>query len=92
MSPGSGPCSEFTSTDIGVSQSNSTSADESLQKTGSGTESSDFSWVGPVAKTKGSVNSDQTFESANTTYVVTATQLDYFIDGVKHASITLKEV
>ena len=46
--------------------------------------------MGPVAKTKGSVNADQTFESANTTYVVTATQLDYFIDGVKHASITLK--
>ena len=90
MSPISGSCSDFTATDIGVSQSNSTSADESLQKTGSGSESSDFSWVGPVAKTKGSVNADQTFESANTTYVVTASGLDYLIDGVMHASITLK--
>ena len=90
MSPSSGPCSEFTATDIGVSQSNSTSADESLQKTGSGSESSDFTWVGPVAKTKGSVNADQTFASANTTFVVTASGLDYLIDGVMHASITLK--
>ena len=53
MSPASGPCSEFTANDIGVSQSNSTSADESLQKTGTGSVSSDFTWVGPVAKTKG---------------------------------------
>ena len=90
MSPISGSCSDFTATDIGVSQSNSTSADESLQKTGSGSESSDFSWIGPIAKTKGSVNADQTFESTNTTFIVTASGLDYLIDGVMHASITLK--
>ena len=90
MSPADGPCSEFTANDIGVSQSNSTSADESLQKTGTGSESSDFTWGGPVAKTKGTVNADQTFESATTTFVVTATGLDYIIDGVMHATITVK--
>ena len=90
MSPADGPCSEFTANDIGVSQSNSTSADESLQKTGSGSESSDFTWGGPVAKTKGTVNADQTFESATTTFVVTAAGLDYLIDGVMHATITVK--
>ena len=90
MSPADGPCSEFTANDVGVSQSNSTSADESLQKEGDGSISSDFTWTGPIAKTKGTVNANQTFSTASTTFVVTASGLDYLIDGVLHESITVK--
>ena len=90
MSPASGPCSEFTANDIGVSQSNSTSADESLQKTGTGSVSSDFTWVGPVAKTKGGVNDGQSFDTTPTTFTVTSTALDYYIDNILHASVTLQ--
>ena len=90
MSPTDGPCSTFTSNDIGVIQSNSTPPEDSLQKTGTGTVSSDFTWVGPVTKTKGTQNADQTFGSEPTTFVVTASGLDYIIDGVMHATITVK--
>ena len=89
MSPASGPCSEFTANDIGVSQSNSTSSDDSLQKTGTGTTSSDFTWTGPVAKTKGTVNSGQSFSNEPTTFTVTNQGNEYIIDGVMHASVTL---
>ena len=90
MSPADGPCASFTANDVGVSQSNSSSADESLQKEGDGSISSDFTWTGPVAKTKGTVNANQTFSTASTTFVVTASGLDYLIDGVLHASVTVK--
>ena len=83
-------CSTFTSNDIGVIQSNSTPPEDSLQKTGTGTVSSDFTWVGPVTKTNGTQNADQTFGSEPTTFVVTASGLDYIIDGVMHATITVK--
>ena len=90
MSPADGPCAAFTANDIGVSQSNSSPVDESLQKEGDGSISSDFTWTGPVPKTKGTVNANQTFSTGSTTFVVTASGLDYLIDGVLHASITVK--
>ena len=40
--------------------------------------------------TKGTQNADQTFGSEPTTFVVTASGLDYIIDGVMHATITVK--
>ena len=58
MSPTDGPCSTFTSNDIGVIQSNSTPPEDSLQKTGTGTVSSDFTWVDQLQK-KGTQNADQ---------------------------------
>ena len=62
-----------------------------MQKSGTGTISSDFTWNEPVADTKDAVNTNQTFGSAtSTTFVVTASGLDYLIDGVLHASITVK--
>ena len=85
-------CSIFQKTQT-VSQNVETSTSEpedSLQKTGTGTVSSDFTWVGPVTKTKGTQNADQTFGSEPTTFVVTASGLDYIIDGVMHATITVK--
>lgn len=56
-----GPCAGLTSTNIGVSESSSTAAGESLQLTGSGTEYGDYTWTGPSANTPGTINTGQTF-------------------------------
>ena len=98
MSPADGPCADYTSNDIGVREvdtatsefPNSTQVGESLQKSGSGTVSSDFTWNEPADDSKGSVNPDQTFGNEPTTFTVTSTALDYYIDGVLHASVTLQ--
>tara|TARA_B100000886_G_scaffold128895_1_gene86948 strand:+ start:434 stop:4822 length:4389 start_codon:yes stop_codon:yes gene_type:complete len=66
LSPSNGPCSDFTSLDIGVSQDNSTSAENSLQKIGTGLESLDFTWVSPRAKTKAARNAGQAFADPST--------------------------
>ena len=91
MSPADGPCADFESNDIGVREVDATTQiGESLQKSGNGTISSDFTWNEPAADTKGAVNTDQTFGTEPTTFVVTAAGLDYIIDGVMHATITVK--
>lgn len=54
-----GPAVGMTSTDIGVFEDSGTSAGESLQLTGTGTAYSDFTWTGPVAETKGDINTGQ---------------------------------
>jgi hypothetical protein len=51
----------LTSTDIGVSESGSTSAGFSLQLTGTGSQYSDFTWSGPSDDTPGAANNGQTF-------------------------------
>ena len=56
-----GPALGLTSTDIGVAESSSSNAGESLQLVGNGFMSSDFTWQAPVADSFGSVNSGQTF-------------------------------
>ena len=56
-----GPANGMTSTDIGVAEASSTPIGESLQLTGAGTSSSDFTWSGPQAETFGSVNTGQSF-------------------------------
>ncbi len=54
-----GPADGITSVDIGVSESNSTTAiGESLQLLGTGTDYTDFTWSGPFAETPGATNSD----------------------------------
>ena len=59
----SGPANGLTSTDIGVSESFSTPAGESLQLTGTGNMPSDFSWTSPSAESPGAINTGQTFTS-----------------------------
>jgi 2',3'-cyclic-nucleotide 2'-phosphodiesterase (5'-nucleotidase family) len=54
----------MTSNDIGVSENSATSADESLQLTGTGTAYEDFTWAGPLAATAGDINAGQTLGSA----------------------------
>lgn len=57
-----GVASGVTSVDIGVQENNSTTPfNFSLQKTGTGARSSDFTWIGPVLGTPGLVNTGQSF-------------------------------
>ena len=59
-----GPADGQTSTDIGVSETGSTPAGESLQLEGSGTTYADFTWTGPAAESPGAVNANQTLGSS----------------------------
>ncbi len=56
-----GPANGLTSIDIGVSESFTTQIGESLQLVGSGTDSSHFTWAGPMTSTFGAINSGQSF-------------------------------
>ncbi len=56
-----GPANGMTSTDIGVSETNSSSATDSLQLSGTGTQYSDFTWQPDAAATFGACNNNQTF-------------------------------
>ncbi|MEO1683991.1 MAG: ExeM/NucH family extracellular endonuclease [Cyanobacteria bacterium J06631_12] len=56
-----GPADGLTSTDVGVEETGSTPAGFSLQLTGTGTMSEDFTWSAPAAETPGAANSGQTF-------------------------------
>lgn len=58
-----GPASSLTSTDIGVAESNNTAVGYSLQLIGAGNKYSDFTWSNPMASTKGTVNTGQTFQN-----------------------------
>ena len=56
-----GPVQGVTSTDIGVSEPDSTPAGKSLQRSGSGKLASDHTWQAPAAATRGMPNVGQTF-------------------------------
>ncbi len=56
-----GPADGMTSTDIGVSQGSGTPVASSLQLTGVGTTSADFTWAPEMPETFGAVNTDQSF-------------------------------
>ncbi len=56
-----GPAAGLESTDVGVSEPSSTPIGSSLQLTGNGNEANDFTWVGPLAASAGSLNDGQSF-------------------------------
>ncbi len=56
-----GPAMGMTSTDVGVEEPSDTPAGQSLQLTGEGEDSDDFTWAGPATATPGQPNSGQTF-------------------------------
>ena len=56
-----GPANGMTSTDIGVSEPSSTAIGDSLQLTGTGRSSSDFTWANAQANTFGAPNTGQVF-------------------------------
>jgi len=55
-----GPANGLTSTDIGVSETSSTPAGESLQLSGAGSAYTDFIWENPAPETAGLENNSQT--------------------------------
>lgn len=56
-----GPADGVASTDIGVSETSTTTTGYSLQLSGTGNTYADFSWQSPAAHTSGSKNTGQTF-------------------------------
>lgn len=64
MTASDGPAVGMTSTDIGVSESSSTTTEYALQLTGTGTVYEDFTWSGPAPHTFGAVNAEQVFSEA----------------------------
>ncbi len=67
-----GPADGVTSVDVGVSQTNSTAVNSSLQLTGVGIEYADFYWISTEgSNTKGAINADQSFEAAPATTTFT---------------------
>jgi predicted extracellular nuclease len=65
-----GPANGMLSTDIGVAESYTTLAGESLQLTGEGATYEDFAWTSPAADTFGAVNTGQTFTGSSTPDVI----------------------
>lgn len=59
-----GSAAGLTSTDIGVSEDNSTPVGYSLQLTGTGTTYTDFTWANAAASTYDAINNGQTFGSS----------------------------
>ena len=56
-----GPASGMTSVDIGVEETSSTPAGESLQLSGNGTQYNAFTWEQPAPETPGALNNNQSF-------------------------------
>ncbi|NND33142.1 MAG: hypothetical protein HKN76_11175, partial [Saprospiraceae bacterium] len=63
----------YQSTDVGVSEDGATSIGFSLQRTGTGTSGSDFTWTGPVADSPGSLNTSQDLSDPSLTNTLTDT-------------------
>ncbi len=69
-----GPADGLTSTDISVAETSTTPVGFSLQLTGTGSVSDNFTWSGPADDNFNNVNNGQTFEGGGTTAGVTITQ------------------
>lgn len=66
-----GPINGSSSTDIGVNETNSTPTGQSLQLTGSGNTSGDFTWAAPSTASTGSLNSGQTITPCGAANTIT---------------------
>ena len=65
MTGAGGPASGMQSVDCGVEETNSTPVGYSLQLSGTGAQSTDFSWQAPAIDTPGQPNNGQTFEGCS---------------------------
>lgn len=91
-----GSADGLVSSDIGVVETSSTPANFSLQLTGSGSQSSDFLWSGPIASTFGSINTGQSFggiveppePTSDTVTVIQARTLPLGTEVVVFATLT----
>jgi predicted extracellular nuclease len=70
-----GPAAGMTSTDIGVSETSSTTVGYSLQLTGTGTTYEDFTWAGSSPNTFESINRGQAFIGGEPTVIVIITEI-----------------
>ena len=70
-----GPAAGMTSTDVGVSEGTGNS-NQSIQRIGSGSQASDFSWLANINSTFGGVNSLQTLTQSGGPVTVTMTVTD----------------
>lgn len=59
-----GPANNLTSTDVLLTQNNSTPIGHSLQLTGSGTTRDAFAWSGPATQSPGTPNTNQSFTAS----------------------------
>lgn len=59
-----GPAAGITSVDVGVSETGTTPVGDSLQRIGTGIAPGDFTWDGPMAATKGALNTDQSIDGS----------------------------
>ncbi|QZD96132.1 endonuclease/exonuclease/phosphatase family protein [Qipengyuania gelatinilytica] len=56
-----GPAAGIESTDVGVAETGTTNVGDSLQLTGTGNDAIDFTWTGPLAESRGTLNAGQSF-------------------------------
>jgi predicted extracellular nuclease len=90
-----GPANGLTSTDIGVSEAGTETAGLSLQLTGTGSDSANFTWTAPSAESPGSINVGQTFSAGSPTPGVTIAQSGGSTDvteGVATKTVTVTAV
>jgi len=88
LTPTSGPADDVTSTDIGVVETDETTQDASLQRVGTGSNPSDFTWKGPAAESRGAPNDGQTL----TTLEVTEQTLPGLMTDAEEPGDTVKEL
>lgn len=79
-----------TSTDIGVSESGTTSVGHSLQLKGTGTTYEDFSWSSPAASTYNALNTNQTFSTSAAIKDAKRSQIQLFPNPCSDGIIYLK--
>ena len=68
-----GPANGQTSVNIGVSEIGTEAVGNSLQRTGSGAQGSDFTWSGPSSESPGAINTLQTIDLSNSVLVPSST-------------------
>lgn len=78
-----------TSEDIGVTETSSTPAGESLQLSGTGDTYEEFSWNAPAAHSRDLINPGQTFSMANTPSIIITTPSNNteFISGTTSVDV-----
>jgi len=72
-----GPATGVTSVDIGVTEPGDTPIGFSLQLRGTGTDSTDFAWEGPIASTMDAVNTNQIFRDIQAGAELVINEVDY---------------
>lgn len=73
-----GPANTMSSVNIGVSETDSTTINHSLQLSGTGNTYEDFTWSAPASHSRGGVNISQVFSAAGPTITANPTSISGF--------------